>query len=126
MHHLPQLKNDHESRYSSSSRPIKTIKKLYKEGESQQEAPKKKFPAKNGKKESSKPKTKQTAPPVDNDYEEEVNIPVAYNKIRSKIESIVVNADKGSDTAKDVRKKDWMGIDLAKNKNFIRLSSLMS
>lgn len=86
-------------------------------------APKKKAPAKKAKKEASKPKKKkQTAAPADDD-EEEVNIPgVSTEKIRSKIQSIVANADKDSVTVKDVRKKleDWLDMDLVEYKNSIR------
>lgn len=87
-------------------------------------APKKKPPAKKTKKEVPKPKKKkQTAAPADDDDEEEVNIPgVSTDKIRSKIQSIVANADKDSVTVKDVRKKleDWLDMDLAEYKNSIR------
>eukprot|EP00574_Skeletonema_japonicum_P004488 CAMPEP_0201718884 /NCGR_PEP_ID=MMETSP0593-20130828/4296_1 /ASSEMBLY_ACC=CAM_ASM_000672 /TAXON_ID=267983 /ORGANISM="Skeletonema japonicum, Strain CCMP2506" /LENGTH=329 /DNA_ID=CAMNT_0048209271 /DNA_START=80 /DNA_END=1069 /DNA_ORIENTATION=- len=86
-------------------------------------APKKKPPAKKTKKEAPKPKKKkQTVAPADDD-EEEVNIPgVSTDKIRSKIESIVANADKDSVTVKDVRKKleDWLDMDLVEYKNSIR------
>jgi len=85
-------------------------------------APKKKSPPKKAKKEASKPKKKkQTAQPADED--EEVNIPgVSTDKIRSKIQSIVANADKDSVTVKDVRKKleDWLDMDLLEYKNSIR------
>ena len=85
-------------------------------------APKKKSPPKKAKKEASKPKKKkQTATPADED--EEVNIPgVSTDKIRSKIQSIVANADKDSVTVKDVRKKleDWLDMDLLEYKNSIR------
>jgi len=87
-------------------------------------APKKKPPAKKTKKEAPKPKKKkQTAAPADDDDDEEVNIPgVSTDKIRSKIQSIVANADKDSVTVKDVRKKleDWLDMDLAEYKNSIR------
>ena len=85
-------------------------------------APKKKSPPKKAKKEASKPKKKKkTATPADED--EEVNIPgVSTDKIRSKIQSIVANADKDSVTVKDVRKKleDWLDMDLLEYKNSIR------
>ncbi len=84
-------------------------------------APKKKAPAKKAKKEASKPKKKKQAA-VDDD-EEEVNIPgVSTDKIRSKIQSIVANADKDSVTVKDVRKRleDWLDMDLIEYKNSIR------
>ena len=87
-------------------------------------APKKKPPTKKTKKEAPKPKKKkQTAAPADDGEDGVVNIPgVSTDKIRSKIESIVANADKDSVTVKDVRKKleDWLDMDLVEYKNSIR------
>ena len=91
-------------------------------------APKKSSPAKKAKKEASKPKPKKKkevtpAADSDDDGDVEVKIPgVSTDKIRSKIESIVANADRESVTVKDVRKKleDWLDMDLTAHKDGIR------
>jgi D-alanyl-D-alanine carboxypeptidase len=84
----------------------------------------KKPAAKETKKEASKPKKKKkkTVEPAD-DGDVELNIPgVSTDSIRSKIESIVSNADKESVTVKDVRKKleEWLDMDLVEHKEGIR------
>ena len=96
--------------------------------ESHSKASKKKFPAKNGKKESSKPKMKQTAPPVDNDYEEEVNIPVAYDNINLRLKALssMLTQGIGHCQRREEEARGLGGHSLAKYKNFILLLSLMS